>query len=102
MPCWFYDRKDLVNTPSARDGISAEVEAWYRKEGAKHIIDAGNKLGLYLLVSSALIRSFDAHVTCVHVRKGNWNFRTKELSFSGDAVARNGSSFTSPLHVLLS
>jgi hypothetical protein len=46
MPCWFYDKKDLVNTPSAKDGISAETEAWYRKEGAKHIIDAGNKLGL--------------------------------------------------------
>jgi len=50
MPCWFYDKKELVNTPSARDGISAEVEAWYRKEGAKNIIDAGNKLGLYLLL----------------------------------------------------
>ena len=48
MPCWFYDKKELLNTPSARDGISADVEAWYRKEGAKHIIDAGNKLGLYL------------------------------------------------------
>jgi len=48
MPCWFYDKKELLNTPSARDGISAEVEAWYRKEGAKHIIDAGNKLGLYV------------------------------------------------------
>jgi len=47
MPCWFYDRKELINTPSARDGISADLEAWYRKEGAKHIIDAGNKLGLY-------------------------------------------------------
>jgi len=50
MPCWFYDRKELVNTPSARDGISAEVEAWYRQEGAKHIMDAGNKLGLYLFI----------------------------------------------------
>jgi len=48
MPCWFYDKKELLNTPSARDGISADVEAWYRKEGAKHIIDAGNKLGLYV------------------------------------------------------
>lgn len=46
MPCWFYDKKELLNTPSARDGISADVESWYRKEGAKHIIDAGNKLGL--------------------------------------------------------
>ena len=55
MPCWFYDRKELVNTPSARDGISAEVEAWYRKEGAKHIIDAGNKLGLYLFIKLCVI-----------------------------------------------
>ena len=50
MPCWFYDRKELANTPSARDGISAEVEARYRQEGAKHLMDAGNKLGLYLFI----------------------------------------------------
>jgi len=55
MPCWFYDKKELVNTPSARDGISAEVEAWYRKEGAKHIMDAGNKLGLYPRASHPVI-----------------------------------------------
>ena len=63
MPCWFYDKKELINTPSARDGISAEVEAWYRKEGAKHIIDAGNKLGLYLFSS---IRSLRLSVMSVH------------------------------------
>jgi len=57
MPCWFYDKKELVNTPSARDGISADVEAWYRKEGAKNIIDAGNKLGLYLFMASLYLNT---------------------------------------------
>ena len=68
MPCWFYDRKELINTPSARDGISADLEAWYRKEGAKHIIDAGNKLGLYLfydfyLAKYSFLRSYYKHVS---------------------------------------
>jgi len=58
MPCWFYDKKELSNTPSARDGISADVESWYRKEGAKHIIDAGNKLGLYLFISVLFVLFF--------------------------------------------
>ena len=47
MPCWYYDRQDLKNTPSFRDGIDADVEARYRREGAKFIIDVGTKLGLY-------------------------------------------------------
>jgi len=58
MPCWFHDKKELLNTPSGRDGISADVEAWYRKEGAKHIIDAGNKLGLYLFMTSVSFKRF--------------------------------------------
>jgi len=47
MPCWYYDKKELRNTPSARDGIDYAIEARYRKEGARFIIDCGTKLGLY-------------------------------------------------------
>lgn len=48
MPCWFYEKKDLRVTPSLKCGISADVEARYRREGARFIIDAGTKMGLYL------------------------------------------------------
>lgn len=47
MPCWFYEKKDLRNTASYQDGISPEVEARYRREGARFILDAGSKMGLY-------------------------------------------------------
>ncbi|ELU11234.1 hypothetical protein CAPTEDRAFT_137456 [Capitella teleta] len=46
MPCWYYDKNDLVKTPSARHGIRDEVEARYRREGARLIMDTGTKLGL--------------------------------------------------------
>nr|CBZ41233.1 Cyclin K protein [Oikopleura dioica] len=44
MPCWYWDRKDIENSPSRQQGLSAENEARYRKEGAKFI----HKLGLEL------------------------------------------------------
>ena len=46
MPLWFYEKKDLRNSPSLKDGISADTEARYRREGAKFIIESGTKLGL--------------------------------------------------------
>ncbi|XP_013786694.1 cyclin-K-like [Limulus polyphemus] len=46
MPSWYYDKKDLRNTPSVLDGISIETEQWYRKEGARFIINMGIKMGL--------------------------------------------------------
>lgn len=33
MPCWYYDKKELRNTPSAQDGIDFETESRYRREG---------------------------------------------------------------------
>lgn len=33
MPCWYYDKKELKNSPSAQDGIDYETECRYRKEG---------------------------------------------------------------------
>ena len=46
MPCWYFDKKEIRNTPSHRDGIDPSTEARYRREGARFIIDAGTKMGL--------------------------------------------------------
>lgn len=46
MPCWYYDKKDLRETPSILDGISFETERRYRKEGARFIMECGTKMGL--------------------------------------------------------
>ncbi|XP_021347262.1 cyclin-K-like [Mizuhopecten yessoensis] len=46
MPCWYFEKKELRNTPSFQDGIDAGTEARYRREGARFIIDAGTKMGL--------------------------------------------------------
>lgn len=37
MPCWYYDKKELKNTPSKADGILYETEMRYRKEGTLHL-----------------------------------------------------------------
>jgi len=47
MPCWFFIKSELQNTPSFRSGVDATAEEKYRREGAKLIIDAGCALGLY-------------------------------------------------------
>ena len=46
MPCWYYEKKNLRNTPSVQDGIDYETECRYRKEGARFIIDTGTKMDL--------------------------------------------------------
>nr|CAG4651987.1 EOG090X09KD [Triops cancriformis] len=46
MPCWYYDKKDLRNTPSIQGGLDYETECRYRREGARFIIDVGTKMGL--------------------------------------------------------
>ncbi|XP_023309991.1 cyclin-K-like [Anoplophora glabripennis] len=46
MPGWYYDKKELRNTPSAQDGIDYKTEMRYRKEGARLIIDIGSKINL--------------------------------------------------------
>lgn len=46
MPCWYYEKKELRNTPSIQDGIDYETEQRYRKEGARFIINAGSKMDL--------------------------------------------------------
>ncbi|KAJ6633936.1 Cyclin-K [Pseudolycoriella hygida] len=39
MPNWYYEKKDLKNTPSIRDGLDYETERRYRKEGARFIMN---------------------------------------------------------------
>ena len=46
MPCWFYDKSELKDTPSADDHIDYERECRYRREGARLIIDIGTKMDL--------------------------------------------------------
>lgn len=46
MPCWYYEKKELKNTPSVQDGIDYETECRYRKEGARFIIATGSKMDL--------------------------------------------------------
>ncbi|KAK4883595.1 hypothetical protein RN001_006914 [Aquatica leii] len=46
MPCWYYDKKELRNTPSALDNIDYDTEMRYRREGARFIINSGLKMDL--------------------------------------------------------
>ncbi|CAF1015883.1 unnamed protein product [Adineta steineri] len=46
MPLWYYDKKDLKSTPSIHDGVDAETEQRYRREGCRFILDLGFRLGL--------------------------------------------------------
>ncbi|KAJ8962390.1 hypothetical protein NQ318_018374 [Aromia moschata] len=46
MPGWYYDKKELRNSPSAQDGIDFKTEMRYRKEGARLIIDTGSRMDL--------------------------------------------------------
>lgn len=56
MPYWYYDKKDLQDTPSFRDGILNETENRYRKEGARFIIDTGSKMDLgYNTVATGVV-----------------------------------------------
>jgi len=50
MPCWFFDKSELQNTPSFHSGVDAAAEEKYRREGAKLITDAGSSLGLYPII----------------------------------------------------
>ncbi|XP_055713871.1 cyclin-K [Phlebotomus papatasi] len=46
MPCWYYEKKDLRNTPSVKEGIDFDTERRYRKEGARFIMECGTAMGL--------------------------------------------------------
>lgn len=65
MPCWYFEKKELKNTPSFQDGIDSETENRYRREGARFIMDAGTKMGLYPL----------SLITCTGPEKCNDNLQ---------------------------
>lgn len=44
MPCWYYEKKDLRNTPSIRDGLEFETERRYRREGTRFIMECGKDM----------------------------------------------------------
>uniref|UniRef100_A0A1L8DWC3 Cyclin-K n=1 Tax=Nyssomyia neivai TaxID=330878 RepID=A0A1L8DWC3_9DIPT len=46
MPLWYYEKKDLRNTPSVKEGIDFDTERRYRKEGARFIMECGTAMGL--------------------------------------------------------
>uniref|UniRef100_A0A8C5I0L1 Cyclin-K n=1 Tax=Gouania willdenowi TaxID=441366 RepID=A0A8C5I0L1_GOUWI len=46
-PCWYWDKKDLVHTPSQSEGLDPGTEVRYRREGARFIFDVGTRLGLH-------------------------------------------------------
>ncbi|KAL5290335.1 CCNK family protein [Megaselia abdita] len=45
-PCWYYEKKELKDTPSMREGISFDTERRYRKEGARFILNCGTSMSL--------------------------------------------------------
>ena len=45
--CWYYSQEDIDHrTPSRNDEVPLSVETRYRRDGARFIVNAGNKLGL--------------------------------------------------------
>jgi hypothetical protein len=48
MPVWYFEKDELLDTPSVRDGIDRDTEARYRREGVRFIQDCGNSLKLFV------------------------------------------------------
>ena len=39
MPHWYWEKKDLRNTPSQLQGLEQDQETRYRREGSRFIIE---------------------------------------------------------------
>jgi cyclin K len=46
MPCWYFDKHSLRDTPSLKDAIDFDKETRYRREGAQFIMECGGNMGL--------------------------------------------------------
>ena len=46
MPQWYYEKKELKDTPSYLAGLEYSHETRYRREGARFIQEVGKALGL--------------------------------------------------------
>jgi len=47
MPCWYWDKKELDNSPSRKQGVTPENESRYRREGARFIYKLGQNMKLH-------------------------------------------------------
>lgn len=78
MPCWYFEKTELKNTPSIIDGISCVAEARYRREGVKLIVEAGVALGLYhflditVVASCGLLKLLSSTVCAILVLEGSF------------------------------
>ncbi|XP_047495970.1 cyclin-K-like isoform X1 [Penaeus chinensis] len=43
---WYYEKRELRHTPSIQAGLTMDQETQYRREGARFILQVGNKMGL--------------------------------------------------------
>ncbi|XP_045585307.1 cyclin-K isoform X2 [Procambarus clarkii] len=72
---WYYEKRELRHTPSIIAGLSVDQEVQYRREGARFILQVGNKMGLrYETMATGVVyfhrfymvhtfQSFPRHVT---------------------------------------
>ena len=58
MPSWYYEKADLVRTPSIKSGLSLSQERTYRKEGASYIMELGNYLQLHYVTCATACTFF--------------------------------------------
>ena len=49
MPNWYWEKKDLRNTPSQAKGMDFDTETRYRREGVRFILEIGRTMSLYHL-----------------------------------------------------
>ena len=92
MPFWYYNKDDLKDTPSIRDGISYETECRYRTEGARFIIDTGAKMDLgYNTIATGVVyfhrfymfnsfKSYPRYVSIYSIRFSHLEFKFSPLT----------------------
>ena len=49
MPNWYWEKKDLRNTPSQAKGMDFDTETRYRREGVRFILEIGRTMNLFHL-----------------------------------------------------
>lgn len=56
MPFWYFEKDDLRNTPSIRNGMDIETERRYRKEGTRFLMECGTAmiLGHHTIATGAV------------------------------------------------
>ncbi|CRK87348.1 CLUMA_CG001150, isoform A [Clunio marinus] len=55
MPWWYFEKEELKNTPSRRDGVDFDTEKRYRREATNFIRECGTEMNLgYATIHSAV------------------------------------------------